>query len=200
MTNPHRQNNIPDKSFYRKTCPISHMRIQLSHFHSALQNFVASGDSDSGIPLVCIVSDSGLKGEDPECDFSTRYGGQLNKDVNVRSVIPPAVFNSVYFREIRWVSMYMYFHISRHYLFYSFNPIAPTIMTKVLTALVSKQYDRSTSSSLRTGPKTFRKPKKEDIQLLVDSSNGDIRSAIMALQFTTSVQSSKGNKGNARLM
>lgn len=146
-------------------------------FHAALEDFVSQ---DNRIPLICIISDSGLRGEDQESGVSTRqYGrGQWDKQVvDVRSVIPSSVSSSIYFREIR------------------FNPIAPTIMTKALTMLVAKHFDSASSR------KNTKKPGKEVIQLLVESSNGDIRSAIMALQFACVMQVSSpkaGGKGNAR--
>ncbi|GJJ11882.1 hypothetical protein Clacol_006120 [Clathrus columnatus] len=143
-------------------------------FHTALEDFVVS---NNGIPLICIISDTGLRGEDPDGDFSTRYRGRWDKQViDVRSVIPPAVFNSPFFREIR------------------FNPIAPTIMTKALTALLSKRFDGLSRSE------KLQKPNKEVIQLLVEASNGDIRSAIMALQFACVVQLPKESGGNAKMI
>lgn len=71
-------------------------------FHAALEDFVSQ---DNRIPLVCIISDSGLRGEDHESGLSTRQPGRGRWDkqvVDVRSVIPPSVLSSVYFREIRF--------------------------------------------------------------------------------------------------
>lgn len=69
-------------------------------------------------------------------------------------------------------------------LFASFNPIAPTLLTKSLTKLLSLTH---TSSS--------RRPPKDAIELIVQSSNGDIRSAINALQFLCRVEMSSGKGG-----
>ena len=61
---------------------------------------------------------------------------------------------------------------------HSFNPIAPSLLTKALQALLSSHY----SSSSQTPPS------RDVIDTIVETSNGDIRSAIMALQFACVVQ------------
>jgi len=67
-------------------------------------------------------------------------------------------------------------------------------MTKALTSIVSRHFASSKS-------KNSKQPTKDTIQLLVESSNGDIRSTIMALQFTCVIQLPKGNKkAEARTM
>lgn len=72
-------------------------------------------------------------------------------------------------------------------------------MTKALTTLVARHFDNSQPSA--SCKKNAKKPSKDVVQLLVESSNGDIRSAIMALQFACVMQvssSKTGGKGNAR--
>ncbi|KAF8529721.1 Rad17-domain-containing protein [Hysterangium stoloniferum] len=144
-------------------------------FHAALENYITSS---FGVPLVCIISDSGVRGEDPDSDMSSRRWGRWRKQaIDIRSVIPPLLFNSPYFQEIQ------------------FNPIAPTIMTKALSALLTKHFANSKKS------KTSLQPSKETVQIIVESSNGDIRSAIMALEFACVLQVPKvGKNGAARAL
>lgn len=73
-----------------------------------------------------------------------------------------------------------------------FNPIAPTLMTKALQALLA-----SHSRSLEAQGRVGRLPGREVIDIIVESSSGDIRSAIMALQFACVIDlptSSMGSK------
>ena len=73
-----------------------------------------------------------------------------------------------------------------------FNPIASTIMLKALTTLLTKH--SSTSKSIKSA-----KLNKDTIKFIVESSHGDIRSAVMAMQFACIANLSKGNKsGNMR--
>ena len=51
-----------------------------------------------------------------------------------------------------------------------FNPIAPTLMTRALKGMLAKR---------------SQQPSGEFLDTLVATSNGDIRSAIMALQFAS---------------
>lgn len=74
-----------------------------------------------------------------------------------------------------------------------FNPIAPTLMTKALQALLALHFGSSEARG-RVGKQLPR----EVIDIVVESSNGDIRSAIMALQFACVVDlpaSSMKSKG-----
>lgn len=76
-----------------------------------------------------------------------------------------------------------------------FNPIAPTLMTKALQALLASHF-----GSLDAHERAAKQPSREVIDIIVQSSNGDIRSAIMALQFACIVDlpaSSTKSKGKA---
>ncbi|KIJ54035.1 hypothetical protein M422DRAFT_42307 [Sphaerobolus stellatus SS14] len=138
-------------------------------FHAALEEYVSL---PSPAPLICIIPDTGIRGEDPENDTmgSRNFGRGRKQALDVRTIIPRSLHNSPYFREIQ------------------FNPIAPTLMTKALTAMMSKHFSGSSKA------KDSQQPSKETIQLIVETSNGDIRSAIMALQFACVVQLPKGSK------
>lgn len=67
--------------------------------------------------------------------------------------------------------------------FCRFNPIAPTLLKKALQALLSRKFPSQKSPI--TG---------QMLDIIVDSANGDIRSAIMALQFAC-IRLNKKTKG-----
>ena len=71
----------------------------------------------------------------------------------------------------------------------SFNPIAATIMRTALKSVLDQHFSSVSAAGNR--------PTKDVLDLIVESSNGDIRSAIMALQFAcTADQAGKiGKKG-----
>lgn len=68
----------------------------------------------------------------------------------------------------------------------SFNPIAPTLMRKALQALLSIRFP---------SPRTAQQLSKDILDVIVESSNGDIRNAIMALQFACLVELPRKKKG-----
>jgi len=62
-----------------------------------------------------------------------------------------------------------------------FNSIAPTLLRKALQSLLSLHFSASSRQKQK-------QPPKDILDMIVDSSNGDIRSAIMALQFACIVE------------
>lgn len=71
-----------------------------------------------------------------------------------------------------------------------FNPIAPTLMKRALQQIIDSEFSSSAKSRSRPSASA---PSKEVLNFIIESSNGDIRSAIMALQFaSTSVGISLG--------
>ena len=74
--------------------------------------------------------------------------------------------------------------------FCRFNPIAPTFLTKALQALLNTHFAESKK----------RMPSKEVLDIVVQSSNGDIRSAVMAMQFacTADAISAKAKPGKRK--
>lgn len=134
-----------------------------SQFHDALRSLV---EQPSGAPIVVIVSDAGLRGEASdemgnigELSGSQRWSKDRDSAVDVRTALPRDLLGGPYVTKI------------------AFNPIAPTLMKKGLQGMLSKQFASSSTYS-NTGP-----PSKEVLDIIVESSNGDIRSAVMALQF-----------------
>ena len=77
--------------------------------------------------------------------------------------------------------------------FYRFNPIAPTLLRKALQALLQTHF--------ASHPRGMSAPSNDVLDTIVESANGDIRSAIMAMQFACVVQlPSKGKKKGAKLV
>lgn len=58
-------------------------------------------------------------------------------------------------------------------LLFRFNPIAPTLMKKALNAILDREYESSSS----------KRPSQRAVQLVIEASDGDIRSALNTLQF-----------------
>ena len=136
-----------------------------------------------GPPIVIIVSDSGLRAEQPDDD--TWDGGSNvrrwdKKEVlDIRNVLGPELLTSPYVTRIGYVLPYCDPLSSFDRMASSrFNPIAPTLMTKALQALLASHFGSSEAHE-RVG----KRPAREVIDIVVESSNGDIRSAINALQF-----------------
>jgi cell cycle checkpoint protein len=82
---------------------------------------------------------------------------ESKKEDELKSLLPPDVMAAMGIRQI------------------AFNPIAPTSMVKVLTAIAKEE--------AANGVREFRVPDKESLGSLAESSSGDIRAAINALQF-----------------
>ncbi|KAG2156755.1 Rad17 cell cycle checkpoint protein-domain-containing protein [Suillus bovinus] len=151
---------------------ILHLPTQ-ARFHDALQSLCAS--SESGPPVVIIISDSGLRGENAYNDDAWDGAGGAHwskkETIDIRSLLGADLSASPYVTRI------------------AFNPIAPTLMTKALQAMLTNHF-ASTSE---------KPPGKDVVDMIVESSNGDIRSAVMALEFACVVTLTKGGgKGKAR--
>ncbi|KAF8650709.1 hypothetical protein AX16_005082 [Volvariella volvacea WC 439] len=134
---------------------ILHEQTQ-AQFHAALESLVRSENTYPPIPIVIIVSDAGVRGEANEERMTSGYGWSRDRDgvVDIRTVLPKSLLNGPYATAI------------------GFNPIAPTLMKRALQTIVNTQF------AGRSGA-----PSKEILDAVVESSNGDIRSALMALQF-----------------
>lgn len=151
---------------------ILHLPTQ-ARFHDALQSLCSS--SESGPPVVIIISDSGLRGENAYNDDAWDGAGgarwSKKETIDIRSLLGADLSISPYVTRI------------------AFNPIAPTLMNKALQAMLTKHF-ASTSG---------KPPAKDVVEMIVESSNGDIRSAVMALEFACVVTLTKGGgKGKTR--
>ncbi|KAH7887075.1 Rad17 cell cycle checkpoint protein-domain-containing protein [Phlebopus sp. FC_14] len=154
-----------------------------ARFQAALQSLCIPADSSTpGPPIVVVISDAGVRAEQPDdetWDGGSSGGRRWTKDVlDVRNVLGPELLASPYVTRI------------------GFNPIAPTLMTKALHALLALHF--GSQQSLRG---TEKQPPREVLDIIVESSNGDIRSAINALQFACVVPlpgSSAKQKGSRK--
>ncbi|GLB41209.1 putative rad17 cell cycle checkpoint protein [Lyophyllum shimeji] len=126
-------------------------------FHAALQSLVSSPVSATPVPVVIIVSDTGVRGEaaDEQMDSGRGWGKSNDGLVDIRTVLPRDLLGGPYVTQI------------------SFNPIAPTLMLKALQAMLNTHFAGSSQAP----------PSREILDAIVETANGDIRSAIMALQF-----------------
>lgn len=68
-------------------------------------------------------------------------------------------------------------------MYVSFNPIAVTIMKKALIKVLDKIYSSSSATSIL--PFSSR-PSDKTLEIIIAHSNGDIRSALMSLEFLSS--------------
>ncbi|RDB30728.1 Cell cycle checkpoint protein RAD17 [Hypsizygus marmoreus] len=145
-----------------------------TQFHAALQSLVTSPISTPPVPVIIVVSDAGMRGEASDERMAGGGGWGKSKDgvVDIRTVLSRELLGGPYVTQI------------------GFNPIAPTLLTKALQALLNKHFSTSSHTP----------PSREVLDAVVESANGDIRSAIMALQFACVVElgtKSRKKKGTA---
>ncbi|PFH51634.1 hypothetical protein AMATHDRAFT_2909 [Amanita thiersii Skay4041] len=136
-----------------------------ARFHATLRCLVDRPPSDPPVPVVIIISDSRPRGEayDEHGVYSRGRNGDGEGVIDIRTVIPRDLLGGPYVTNI------------------GFNPIAPTLLRRALQTLLS------THSSNKDG-----QPSKEVLDVVVESANGDIRNAIMALQFAYTIGSRDG--------
>lgn len=141
-----------------------------------------------------IVSDAGMRGEErDEKLMEGRFGQDKNQVVDGRAVIPKELLQSVYVTEIGY-GLHSISRTDGDIWLFRFNPIAPTLLRKALQLLLTKHFDSQPLALF---------PSKEVQDVIVESANGDIRSAIMALQFACIVElpgSKKKGRGNGTIM
>ncbi|KZV83516.1 hypothetical protein EXIGLDRAFT_683706 [Exidia glandulosa HHB12029] len=135
--------------------------VVLQSFHSALLAFIDMPPDDA-CPLVIIVSDAGVRGEDEDQQSSSNS----NSAISIRTVLPSQLLNSAYVTQI------------------ALNSVAPTRMRKALQQLLTA-----------AAPQRKGVAAAELLDAVVSASGGDIRSAIMGLQFACVVGTKKGKKG-----
>ncbi|KAG9103435.1 Cell cycle checkpoint protein rad17 [Ceratobasidium sp. 370] len=147
---------------------LSHPRVK-STFHSALVRFAETFSNQyPAPPLVIIISDAGLRADESGSSYSYERADVLD----IRSVLPPALLNSHYVTQIK------------------FNPIAVTFMRKALSNIIASHLSLPTTSKAGGVP-------RETLDVLVEASAGDIRSAIMAVQFACIVGAGSEGKVQA---
>lgn len=150
-------------------------------FHDALRSFVNMSIADSAVPLIIVISDAGLRGEDRDTRIGEgNFGRDKGQVIDVRTVIPRDLLSTAYVTEIKSVDSFTLKSLLLNYIT-SFNPIAPTLLRKALQAMLNKHFAQNSGGMALS-------PSKEVLDAIVESSNGDIRSAIMALQFACIVE------------
>ncbi|KAG8943251.1 Cell cycle checkpoint protein rad17 [Tulasnella sp. 424] len=97
----------------------------------------------------------------------------MDDGVDVRSVIPKELLNGPYVIEIQ------------------FNPVAITLLRKAVNSLL----DKVVSPSSPAGLSPLQRPPKDVVEAIIGSADGDIRSAVMALQFACVVDLEQGSGG-----
>ncbi|KAF8347458.1 Rad17 cell cycle checkpoint protein-domain-containing protein [Amanita rubescens] len=134
---------------------VLHLGTQ-ARFHAVLRSF-AETLSEPPVPIVIIISDTQTVGE--ANDERVARGRYRNADgegvMDIRTVLPRDLLGGPYVTSIK------------------FNPIAPTLLRKALQGLVNTHFALNKSAQ----------PSKDVLDVVVETANGDIRSAIMALQF-----------------
>ncbi|KAJ3513531.1 hypothetical protein NLJ89_g2894 [Agrocybe chaxingu] len=156
---------------------ILHQKTQ-AQLHEALNALVASPPSNPPVPVVIVISDAGMRGEagDERLADGLGWGREKNQVVDVRTVLPKDLLGGPYVTEI------------------GFNPIAPTLLRKALQAMLSTHFTSNSAANSVS-------PSKEVLDAIIESANGDIRSAIMALQFACIVEiSGKKKKGKTMVV
>jgi len=159
---------------------ILHAGIQ-AQFHTAIRLYI---ESASPVPLVIIMSDTTMRGEtrDEQLTGGRSTSGyawsrERSDILDIRTVLSRDLLTGPYVTQIGCV--YILFILMINEWIHRFNPIAPTLMKKALTRLLHRHFISKSSSS-----SVFVPPSKEMISMVVESANGDIRSAIMTLQFS----------------
>jgi cell cycle checkpoint protein len=149
------------------------------------------------------MSDATMRGDSrDELLTSGGAGGyawsrERNDILDIRTALPRDLLMGPYVTQIAYECLFSLLQLHPNgqcFGRFRFNPIAQTLMKKALTALVNRHFSKSLSSSSHSHTVA---PTKDIIDAIVQSSNGDIRSAIMALQFN-SVASQKSKKGKKR--
>ncbi|KAG8998506.1 Cell cycle checkpoint protein rad17 [Tulasnella sp. 427] len=137
---------------------ITHLPTRES-FHAALIAFANAPDPPA-CPIVFVISNAGSRGEakDERGGWGKR---EVEDGVDVRSVVPRELLGGPYVIEIQ------------------FNPVAITLLRNAVNALLDKVFAAGSTSGMSQG----QRPPKDVVEVVVSSANGDIRSAVMALQF-----------------
>ncbi|GJE92350.1 Rad17-domain-containing protein [Phanerochaete sordida] len=131
-------------------------------FHTSLESIVNSTSSANPIPVIIIVSSAGVRGENPEDDSARSW--RTKDSVDIRMVVPPSLWGGPYVTHI------------------AFNAIAPTYMRPALESMLARHFKKPTLSLKSKGRGAANASIKEMLDLVIETSNGDIRSAMMALQ------------------
>ena len=160
----------------------SHYPTKLA-LRSALLQFLASPRATC--PLVVIVSEAFARpGVGTESESTGGDGVGFGENVDARNVCGVEVLQNHACREISSVARPVTTTPTDCELD-RFNPIAVTIMKKALVKILDRIYVNSTPSSHATTVTLSpnRRPSVKTLEIIIANSNGDIRSALMSLEF-----------------
>ncbi|KAI0317547.1 Rad17 cell cycle checkpoint protein-domain-containing protein [Amylostereum chailletii] len=133
-----------------------------ARFHDALKARVMAS---AQVPIVVVISDAGVRGEDEEPGVRSTGGWAKRQEaVDVRTVLPPGL-GAAYSTEI------------------AFNPVAPTFMTAALKSVLERVGMKVSAAVLSN---------------VVDGAAGDVRSAVMGLEFACARAGVGGSKKRGR--
>ncbi|EOR00073.1 Cell cycle checkpoint protein RAD17 [Wallemia ichthyophaga EXF-994] len=148
--------------------------------HQALRTHCLAAQTRN-TPLVIIVSDTGTRGTGGSADDVGPSLGTPKQVIDARLVVPTDILDGPYCQTVH------------------FNPLARTFLTKSLSALLER-HARCTQVGADSTTR-YQRPHDEALHLVVESSNGDIRSAVNTLQMLSQCAlpgggGSKGVSGN----
>ncbi|GAA5982496.1 hypothetical protein JCM10908_006672 [Rhodotorula pacifica] len=152
---------------------VSHWPTKLA-LRSAVQQYLSSPRVTA--PLVIIISEALARPGDENGGGAgwLSGNGRRGESIDARGVLGVEILNHPACRDIQ------------------FRPIAPTIMRKALSRTLDRIYSDSASSSAGSksqrngGPPRSSRPSTATLDMLISHSSGDIRSALMSLQFLAS--------------
>lgn len=162
----------------------------LEQLAPAPKSTASSKEQPSPAPIVVIVSDSGHRGEASD-EQPGGWNRRRDAVVDIRSVLGKTLIDSPCVTKIGYVCLIQAVFLMKRHLssgFASFNPIAPTLMKKALKGVLTQHFGPSSKSS----------PSNQVLDTIVDSSNGDVRSAVMTLQFACIMEPTSKTKGKKK--
>jgi len=121
------------------------------------------------------------------------WGRDKDQVMDVRTVLPRDLLNGPYVTQISSVSPLHSVHlvVLMTSLENRYNPIAPTLMKKALQSMVRRHFSSRPSSMA---------PSKATLDVIVESSNGDIRSAINTLEFACTISLNAKKRGSSSVV
>jgi cell cycle checkpoint protein len=148
-----------------------------TRFHDALQTHVERASDVA--PVAIVVSAAGVRAEGDSDGSRVR-----DLFMDARTVVPPGL-SAVLVSEIRFAvfSLPLLCSLLRPTGMHRFNPIAPTLLTAAVKRVTALANVRLSPSILHS---------------IVDGAGGDVRSAIMTLEFTCARPTSRKQSSRDR--
>jgi cell cycle checkpoint protein len=145
-----------------------------SRFHDAVRAHVERACDVA--PLVLVISDAGVSAEG-----GSNGGRSRDLVIDARTVVPPGLSSSSLFAEIRFVHFQNFaFFLIGPTDAHRFNPIAPTLLASAVKRV-------TVLTNVRPSPNTLHS--------ILEGAGGDVRNAIMTLEFTCAHSKSRKQLG-----